>query len=974
MLDQKTIRRVFRDWGSLKALGENPLIDLQAVQARHQAAGYSPTPVGYGLALREVFQAALEQLRPESGPPNFQEKRWRPAIILTEQYLNGRSPEWVQEQLHVSKATYYGEQERALEMLAGALQKAEIEFAGRVESPVSDVSSVTRSRPEPPCLAPLPPAHPLVGRQEILRRLKDQLLGSPGQAVIALEGLPGVGKTAIAIELANDADIRAHFQDGILWAGLGRNSDLAAISGYWAAAVGVSSEAFASRTSLAERSALIQAAIGMRRMLLVIDDVWEIEAALALKVGGPNCAHLLTTRLVDLALDFTGRAATVIHELAEKDGLELLAHVAPNAVQVSPAEARHLVHLVGGLPLALILAGRYLQKESFNPQQRRLRRALDRLQAAEARLQVTQPQAFTHPHPGLPAGTPLSLQVVIGLSDAALDEAAHRALLDLSLFSPKPNTFSEEAALTVAHISPDVLDRLVDCGLLECAAPDRYTLHQTVADYAACAVYAPYVIYTAITKGASPEALGRMVAYFTAFAEGHENDFPAIELELTNLLAACEAAGRTGRHLAVVRLACALFTYLDVRGQYQICQQLLQGAQAAADALDDPASLAAVLYRMGSLEVKHGDSVTAWRHLNRGIGLARQAGARSCEADSLLQMGFVCLHLGNFLLGRTHFEQASALYARLGRAPERAYALSALGYACEELCDYPQARALLEQALAACRESGNRRGEGWTHYNLGLVAIPQGEFREACLHNERCRVIYDELGDRRGLGWLAYQEGRIFRQLGEPESARACFAQALEVFNEIGDGMGQGYATHNLGLLAYERRGGELRAGELRAGEQGQAEAQCDQLALDYYKRALAIFERSSCRAGISQCYHSLGALHARQADLTTARGYLEQALALRQKIGYLRGEAMTLACLGVLLDQLGEWETALDCVWRAVHMAERMDARPTHAYVLTCLAKVLASQESPDESESALEQAVTLWESMRYNCSNKGE
>ena len=572
MLDQKSIRRVLRDWDSLKALGGNPLTGLLAAQARHQEAGYTQTPVGYGLALRDIFQTAVERLRPNGGPPNFQEKRWRPYIILIEQYLHSRNPDWVKEQLHVSKGTYYGEQERALEMLAEILLKDEIESGSRIGTRMQEMGPYKAPR-----MAPMRPAHAFIGRDQLFSQLKDQLLKEGGQATIALAGLPGVGKTAMAVELAHDPEVLEYFRDGILWTGLGRQFDRTASLSHWAAAAGVPNDAFASCASPAEQAALIHAAIGTRRMLLVIDDAWQIESALAFKVGGPNCAHLLTTRLVDLALDFTGGSVTLIHELGPEDGLKLLADVSPNAVQTNLEDARHLVQLVGGLPLALILAGNYLQKQSFSPQRRRLRQALDRLQAAEARLQMTQPQLPTDLHPGIPPGTPLSLQVVIGLSDATLDDVAHRALLDLSVFAPKPNTFSEEAAMAVADITPDILDILVDRGLLECVAPDRYTLHQTVADYAACAVYAPYVVYTAPSKGASPEAAGRFVSYFLGYAETHKNDLPSIERELPNLLSACETAARIGRFQAQERLRESLALFRKKAGKAGVSRRGLFG-------------------------------------------------------------------------------------------------------------------------------------------------------------------------------------------------------------------------------------------------------------------------------------------------------------------------------------------------------------------------------------------------------------
>ena len=122
-LSEKAIRQLFRDWTSLKALAHHPLAHLDIVNKRHRVAGYTDTATGRGLALREVLQAALDSLKPNAGPPEPEQKSWRPYIILDEQYVHGRNPDWVMEQLHISKGTYYTDQKRALALLADVLHK-----------------------------------------------------------------------------------------------------------------------------------------------------------------------------------------------------------------------------------------------------------------------------------------------------------------------------------------------------------------------------------------------------------------------------------------------------------------------------------------------------------------------------------------------------------------------------------------------------------------------------------------------------------------------------------------------------------------------------------------------------------------------------------------------------------------------------------------------------------------------------------
>ena len=64
-------------------------------------------------------------------------------------------------------------------------------------------------------------ANELVGRDQLVEQLKQQLYSRDITTFVALHGLPGVGKTALAIALASDPNVREEFCEGILWAGLG---------------------------------------------------------------------------------------------------------------------------------------------------------------------------------------------------------------------------------------------------------------------------------------------------------------------------------------------------------------------------------------------------------------------------------------------------------------------------------------------------------------------------------------------------------------------------------------------------------------------------------------------------------------------------------------------------------------------------------------------------------------------------------
>jgi len=270
-----------------------------------------------------------------------------------------------------------------------------------VSEPASTQDVVPRTaRLAEPLYDPLIPASllgsvGLIGRKDILHRLKERLYASERVALSAINGLPGVGKTTVAVELVHDGEVRAHFRDGVLWAGLGPVPNVEGLLGRWGTLLGVTPE----HTDIAGWQKAITTAIGMRQMLLVIDDAWEFADAAAFRMGGPHCAHLLTTRFPGIAQRFAQGEMIEVRELDENDGLNLLERLAPEVVRSEPEGARELVRSMGGLPLALTLIGKHLYVKSSSGQPRRLQAALQNLRSSvDQRLRLG---AATSPCPRL---------------------------------------------------------------------------------------------------------------------------------------------------------------------------------------------------------------------------------------------------------------------------------------------------------------------------------------------------------------------------------------------------------------------------------------------------------------------------------------------------------------------------------------------------------------------------------------------
>lgn len=338
------------------------------------------------------------------------------------------------------------------------------------------------------CDVALPPAHTegLIGRTCLFSQLKTRLGAQSGPAVAALSGLPGVGKTAVVVQLAYDRDVQQRFGDGVLWADLGPEANLLEELRRWGGLLDIDESWLTHPERVEDWTRAIHARIGARRMLLIIDDAWNCEDALAFKIGGPHCAYLLTTRIPAIALFFAGAGACALHPLDEEESLRLLERFVPDLLAQEGAPMRELAHLAGGLPLALEALGMHLQTQVGTGQPRRWRAAIERFKQPEVRQRLAMPRPPLHRQKGLPVDMPLCLQTTIELSYQRLDAAAREALPALAQQLAQGDAFSETTALAIEGVSLEVLDSLLDAGLLASTGQGRYTLHEAIADFARC--------------------------------------------------------------------------------------------------------------------------------------------------------------------------------------------------------------------------------------------------------------------------------------------------------------------------------------------------------------------------------------------------------------------------------------------------------------------------------------------------------
>ena len=328
----------------------------------------------------------------------------------------------------------------------------------------------------PYCVTHCPLGHDdaIVGRDVILDTLRKNLL--EGRRPV-LKFLPGVGKTTLALQLVYDENFYSQF-DGVLWADLGREPQWDALLRRWYRVLvndPIGESAFNGQHDWLDA---IQREIGARRMLMILDDAWREADVNKLRVLGPRCAYVVTTRFPQLADDLSdiNDQRFEVHKLTAADSWALIRQLAPDAAERFPEAVRRIADMADGLPLALKLLGKRLLKASSRGDFVRLRKTIDALLTTGEIMGLPAPQA---------GGENFTLETIIGKSLDALDEAKRTAFYALCIFQPDPHSFDLEAA-HACGVSDDSLDELLDLGLIECRrAGDegRYAIHRVLAEF-----------------------------------------------------------------------------------------------------------------------------------------------------------------------------------------------------------------------------------------------------------------------------------------------------------------------------------------------------------------------------------------------------------------------------------------------------------------------------------------------------------
>ncbi len=306
----------------------------------------------------------------------------------------------------------------------------------------------------------LPPDLPeFTGRSGEVRRLAGMLEASDTQVpVIGIAGLPGIGKTTLAVHLGHR--LADEFPDGQFFVDLGASGDPLAVL---LRVAGVE----APPESSGERAALWRSLTIGRRSLVVLDDARDADQVRPLLPGAGGAAVVVTAQRRLFGLSHA--RWTKLDPFSEPEARALLERMLGAArIRAEPGEARRLYEFTAGLPQVVHTVGaRLASRPDWS------------LATAVRRLSVR----GHHPEWGFE-----ECGVIEGRYESAVRALPRNQVRALRLLAvSQAADFSLSAATAVLDLAPhkteSLLESLADVHLVETAG-ERYRFHNPIRKYA----------------------------------------------------------------------------------------------------------------------------------------------------------------------------------------------------------------------------------------------------------------------------------------------------------------------------------------------------------------------------------------------------------------------------------------------------------------------------------------------------------
>jgi DNA-binding SARP family transcriptional activator/tetratricopeptide (TPR) repeat protein len=778
-------------------------------------------------------------------------------------------------------------------------------------SPAANMATDQTAIPAPNTLD-RDPRH-LVGRDTELEDLlatvrKDLRAEAGGVAICALDGMPGIGKTSLAVRAAHL--LRADCPEGQIQLNFrSHHPHQSPISPLEALhrlldEIGTPVQDIGRAESIDALAALWRRRINGKRLLLLFDDVQDTAQVEFLLPTSPGAAVLLTSRR--RLSGISGLRQRSLSTLPDDAAHALLLDITERSFAVgadAEAEAEAVERFVvrcGGVPLAITVSAAHLRKRP-NWTLGDLVERLNHPGPRSADDQITGPvdTAIALSYYSLPVNLRTLLRHLaghpgpdIGLAAAAALAQADTASTDLDLDTLVEHHLVEETTRHRYRLHDLIREFALDRGWHEQTLDDvEEAVHRAFRFYLRTAEHANQLLHPYYPAGGrDPRAHAAEPGEAAVNLDSRKSVRSWLDSEAANLTAILGFAAAHDWRDEATSLLHVLAGHLDRRGHWREAIGLLREAAggdtdhslAATSGTDDFATKALIHTDLAGLHARTGELDKALAHATKALTIWTVNGHRYGQAEATLQTGRL-----HWLAGRRSeaveiLQAAAEMFGSVDAPDRRATAEYHLGIGLFELGRLRAAFDTVQRVLGAATALGDAELRCDVLINLGKMHLITDDCDAAMAYFHQAEPLATEFGDPQCLAVLATNIGAVHRRRGQADLALASFREAL----------------------AWSRSGADARneAETLIEAAAAHTDLGNHRIASRHLNRALHLAEEGEDPLQIAHVNLATGTLRLREGDRAAALRCYTTALAEAESAQAPLDQAHALRAIGELL------------------------------------------------------------------------
>jgi tetratricopeptide (TPR) repeat protein len=677
-----------------------------------------------------------------------------------------------------------------------------------------------------------------VGRRKELSELWKRL-NHDTQAVVAVVGMPGLGKSTVASMFIHEYGSK--YAGGQLWTEIGyefrRQAQCQTILNYWASwAYGGDSQHLQQdeqwHNLQFEPAAVKELLSEQGPLLVVLDDVWDLEAIQPLREALPPETFLLvTTRDERIAKALAGEMP--LNVLSPEDALALLQKFLP---LMADEQLKPLAHGLGYHAQALTIAGGDIRERSKHRQKKAIKQLLQRVEKGQGFGDLPQLDqqdrqnvveiAFQFSYDDIKSKMGVDYQQRLRLLGAFGPLEADFSEADFSL----ETDFSTEAAAALWKDDSDQANEFLDVLharslLIKRDEEERWGQHPLLRAYSRALL---------LLRAQEWEmAKQRYIAYVIDFADKSferpmqewaslKPDFPHLyyvgdELfqQLSDRFGDLEALAQPEPialpsidELTKERLTMASqFSYNTagyISNRPEIGERgfnwLWMGLASARLIEEQQETIVGFLLVFGRWYGDRGKPTVALAYLEQALVISRQNELKEDEAKLLNQIGLIYWATSQYEQALKFYNESLAIQKEIGNRNGEASVLANIGLVYQALSQHEKALEFFNQALPILQEVGNRDGEATVLQNIGASYQLLSQSEKALDFFNQALPILQEAGNRNMEANVLQNIGVSYQALSQNEKALEFFNQALPIVQEVGNRYGEANVLQNIGV------------------------------------------------------------------------------------------------------------------------------------------------------------------------------